>query len=65
MHNWNEAIRIALKISPMIIIVAALILIDPIGVILTVGIFLGIIFFIIVIAMLVKLFWYIEDKYFE
>lgn len=65
MHSWNEAIRIALGVSPMVVVVVMFALINPIALILMIGILLGIIFLIIVIAMLVKLFWYIEDKYFE
>ena len=62
MHNWNEAIGIAIGVSPMVVVVAALALTSPIAIIIIAGALLGIIFLIIIIAALIKLFWYIEDK---
>lgn len=65
MHDWIEAFKTALWLSPIVFIVFMLIITDPITLVIIIAFLLGIILLITVTAMLVKLFWYIGDKYFE
>ena len=65
MHDWTEAFKTALWLSPVVFMVFMVIIIDPITFVIIVGFLLGIIFLITATAALVKLFWYIGDKYFE
>ena len=65
MHDWTEAFKTAFWLSPIIFIISVIVITDPMLFVTIIVLLLCIVFIIFVTAILVKLFWYIRDKYFE
>ena len=65
MHDWIEAFKTALWLTPIAFMVFTVIIVDPMTFVIIIGFLLVVIFLITATAALVKLFWYMGDKYFE
>lgn len=65
MHDWTEAFKTALWLSPIAFITFTLLITNPMTFVIIIGFLLGIIVLITATAALIKLLWYIGDKYFE
>lgn len=64
MHDWIKAFKTALWLSP-IVFIAFMLIINIIANPIIIVFLLVVIFLIAATTMLIKLFWYIEDKYFK
>ena len=65
MHDWIEAFKTALWFSPIAFITFIILIANPMTFVIIIGFLLGIIVLVTATAALIKLLWYIGDKYFE